>query len=76
MSILKFDNYTLDLPNLKHSYDEDGFLVLRGFASATETELLERYAIAARKVRHDELEKQHNEKPEFAALAVKGLKQN
>ena len=76
MSILKFDNYTLDLPNLKHSYDEDGFLVLRGFASATETELLERYAIAARKVRLDELEKQHNKKPEFAALAVKGLQQN
>ena len=76
MSILKFDNYTLDLPNLKHSYDEDGFLVLRGFASATETELLERYVIAARKVRLDELEKQHNKKPEFAALAVKGLQQN
>ena len=58
MSILKFDNHTLDLPSLKHSYEEDGFLLLRDFASPTETDLLERYAIAARKVRLDELEKQ------------------
>ena len=55
MSILKFDNHTLELPNLKHSYEEDGFLLLRDFASPTETDLLERYAIAARKVRLDEL---------------------
>ena len=76
MSILKFDNHTLDLPSLKHSYEEDGFLLIRDFASPTETDLLERYAIAARKVRLDELEKQQNKQPEFAALAVKGLQQN
>ena len=75
MSALSFNSLALDLPTLKGCYEEDGFVVLRDFASSTETDLLERYAAASRNVRLEILERKHKTKPEFAALAVKGLQQ-